>query len=84
MVLAWVGMTRSRVPSAGELFTCLSTTGNGDALSTDPITQAISSTESMLTADPPTESIMVDDRQVMVDRMSAPIEEAMNCPIRRS
>ena len=35
----------------------------------------------MLTTDPPTESRTVAERQVTVDRMAAPMEEARNCPI---
>ena len=81
MVFAGEGMNLSSVCSATELFTCWSTTGNGDPFSTDPTTQAISSTETMLTTDPPTESRTVAERQVTVDRMAAPMEEAMNCPI---
>ena len=81
MVLAGVGMNLSSVCSVSELFTCWSTTGNGDPFSTDPTTQAISSTEITLTMAPPTESRTVAERQVTVDRMAAPMEEAMNCPI---
>src|SRR5690349_911465 len=80
MVLAGVGITLSSVCSASELLTCWSTTGNGDPFSTDPTTQAISSTETMLTTEPPTESSTVAERQVTVERMAAPTEEAMNCP----
>ena len=81
IVLAGVGMNLSSVCSARESFTCWSTTGNEDAVSTEPITQAISSIDSMLTTDPPTESRAVDERQVTVDRIAAPTEEATNCPI---
>ena len=81
IVLAGVGMNLSSVCSARELFTCWSTTGNGDPFSTEPTTHAISSTETMLTTEPPTESTAVAERQVTVDRMAAPMEEAMNCPI---
>ena len=56
IVFAGVGMNLSSVCSASELFTCWSTTGNGDPFSTEPTTQAISSTETMLTTEPPTES----------------------------
>ena len=59
----------------------MSTTGNGDWISTDPTTQAISSTDAMLTKAPPTESATVAECQVTVDRMAAPMEEATNCPI---
>src|SRR5690242_21312378 len=75
MVRAGVGMTLSRVCSASELFTCWSTTGNGDPFSTEPTTQAISRTETMLTTEPPTESSTVAERQVTVDRMAAPRSE---------
>src|SRR2546430_6295828 len=74
-------MNLSSVCSAKELFTCWSTTGYGDPFSTEPTTHAISSTEIMLTTEPPTESRAVAERQVTVDRMAAPTEEAMNCPI---
>ncbi len=80
MVLAGEGMNLSSVCSASELFTCWSTCGNGDSTSTDPTTQAISSTDTTLTAAPPTESRTVADRQVTVDRMAAPMADAMNCP----
>ncbi len=81
MVLAGEGMNWSSVCSTSELFTCVSTTGNGDSISTDPTTHAISSTDTTLTRDPPTESRTVAECQVTVDRMAAPMEEAMNCPI---
>ena len=81
MVLAGEGMNLSSVCSTKELFTCVSTTGNGDSISTDPTTHAISSTDTTLTTAPPTESRAVAGCQVTVDRMTAPIEEAMNCPI---
>ena len=61
-------MTRSIVPSTAESLTCLTTTGNDDAVSTEPIAQAISSIDRMLTADPPMESRVVDDGLVMVCR----------------
>ena len=48
-------------PSTSELLTCLTTTGNGDVVSTEPIAQAISSIDRMLTAEPPMESSAVDD-----------------------
>src|SRR6516165_3225033 len=81
MVLAGEGMNRSSVCSISELLTCVSTTGNGDSISTDPTTHAISKTETTLTTAPPTESRTVAECQVTVDRIAAPTEEAMNCPI---
>ena len=81
MVLAGEGMNRSRVCSTRELFTCVSTTGNGDSISTDPTTHAIRSTDATLTTAPPAESATVAECQVTVDRIAAPMEEAMNCPI---
>ena len=81
MVRAGEGMNLSRPPSTMELLTCESTTGNGDSISTDPTTHAISRTDSMLTTEPPTESSTVAECQVTVDRMAAPIDEAMNWPI---
>src|SRR3974377_469034 len=81
MVFAAEGMNLSRVSSTTELFTWVSTTGNGDSISTDPTTHAISSTDTTLTTEPPTESSTVAERQVTVDRMAAPMDEAMNCPI---
>src|SRR5260370_19961607 len=74
IVLAGEGMNLSSVCSASELFTCWSTTGNGDPFSTEPTTQAMSSTEIMLTTEPPAESSAVAERQVTVDRMAAPME----------
>jgi hypothetical protein len=41
----------------------------------------MSSTEITLTTEPPAESRTVAECQVTVDRMAAPMEEAMNCPI---
>ena len=61
-------MTRSIVPSTTESSTCLTTTGNDDAVRTEPIAQAISSIDRMLTADPPMESRVVDDGLVIVCR----------------
>src|SRR5580704_9401256 len=74
MVLAGEGMDRSRVCSTRELFTCVSTTGNGDAISTDPTTHAIRSTDATLTTAPPAESATVAECQVTVDRIAAPME----------
>ena len=59
----------------------MSTTGNGDSISTEPTTHAISSTDTTLTKEPPTESSTVAECQVTVERMAAPMDEAMNCPI---
>ena len=81
MVLAGDGMNLSSVCSTSELFTWVSTTGNGDSISTEPTTHAISSTDTALTTEPPTESRTVAECQVTVERMAAPIEEATNCPI---
>src|SRR6516225_464788 len=78
IVLAGVGMILSMVPSTVELFTCWSTTGNGEAVSTEPIAQATSSMDSTLTAEPPTASMVADERLVIVCRIAAPIEEATN------
>ena len=63
------------------MLTCPSTTGKGDPFSTDPTTQAISRKDTTLTTAPPTESSTVADRQVTVERIAAPMEEATNCPI---
>src|SRR5262252_9727824 len=80
IVLAGVGMILSIVPSTAELLTCCTTTGNGEAVSTEPIAQAMSSIDSTLTAEPPMASMVVDDRPVIVCRIAVPIEEATNCP----
>src|ERR1700761_6367251 len=68
VVLAWAGMTLSSVLSTAESSTCLTTTGNDDAVSTEPMAQAISSIDRTLTADPPTESRVVDDGLVIACR----------------
>jgi hypothetical protein len=81
MVLAGDGMILSMVPSTAELFTCWSTTVNGDEMITDPIAQAISSIDSTLTAEPPMASTVVDDRPVIVSLIAAPMEDATNCPM---
>ena len=80
IVLAGDGMILSIVLSTVELSTCWTTTGNGEAVSTEPIAQAMSSIDSTLTAEPPTASMVVDDRLVIVCRIAAPMEEATNCP----
>ena len=74
-------MILSIVPSTAELLTCCTTTGNGEAVSTEPIAQAMSSIDSTLTAEPPMASMVVDDRPVIVCRIAVPIEEATNCPM---
>jgi hypothetical protein len=61
-------MTRSIVPSTREPSTCLTTTGNDDAVRTEPIAQAISSMDSTLIAEPPIESAIVDDGLVIACR----------------
>jgi len=81
IVRAGDGTNLSTVCRTSELLTCPSTSGNGDPFSTDPTTQAISRKDTTLTTAPPTESSAVADRQVTVDRMAAPMEEATNCPI---
>ncbi len=81
IVLAGGGITRSRVCSTSEPFTCVSTSGNGDWFITDPTIHAISSTDTMLTSEPPSESRTVAGCQVTVDRIAAPTADAMNCPI---
>src|SRR5512146_722880 len=68
IVFACDGMTLSIVPSTSELSTCLTTTGNDDAVRTEPIAQAMSSIDSTLTAEPPTESAIVDDGLVIACR----------------
>src|ERR1700722_19203861 len=80
MVLAFVGMILSIVPSTNESLTCPTTTGKDDAVSTDPMAQAMSSMDRTLTIDPPTESRMVDDGFVTDCLTAAPIEDATNCP----
>ncbi len=81
MVLAGEGMNLSSVCRVSELLTCVSTIGKGDSMSTDPTTQAMSRTETTLTTAPPAESTTVAECQVTVDRMAAPMVEAMNWPI---
>ena len=56
------------VPSTTELSTCVTTPSNDDAVSTDPIAQAISSIDSTLTPAPPIESRTVDEGLVIVCR----------------
>src|SRR4029077_5901678 len=81
MVLAGEGMNLSSVCSTSELLTWVSTTGNGGAISTEPTNHAIKSKDPALTTEPPAESRTVAECQVTVERMAAPIEEAMNCPM---
>ena len=80
IVLAFDGMILSIVLSTTELLTCPTTTGNDDAVSTDPIAQAMSSMDRTLTTDPPMESRTVDDRLVTDCLTAAPMEDATNCP----
>ena len=54
-------MILSIVLSTTELLTCPTTTGKDDAVSTDPMAQAMSSIDRTLTNDPPMESRTVDD-----------------------
>src|ERR1700723_1877533 len=76
MVLACAGMIRSIVPSTTELSTCPTTTGKDDAVRTEPIAQAISSIDRMLTAAPPMESRIVDEGLVTVCRPDPPTGDA--------
>ncbi len=52
-----------------------------DWIRTDPTTRAVSSTDAMLTKEPPTESATVAECQVTVERMAAPMVEATSWPI---
>ena len=84
IVRAGVGTSRSVVRSTAELFTCETTPLNGEATSTEPITQAMSSTDSTLTTAPPTLSTNAAGRQVMWDLSAVPIADAANCPMMAS
>src|ERR1700749_3545101 len=53
MVLARHGIALSIVLSTAELSTWVTTAGKDEAVRTDPMAQAISSMDRMLTADPP-------------------------------
>src|SRR5258708_7469875 len=64
IVLACDGITLSIVPSTTELSTCPTTTGKDDAVSTEPIAQAISSMDRTLTAAPPRGSRIVHEGRV--------------------
>ena len=84
IVRAGVGISRSVVRSTAELFTCDTTPLKGEATRTEPITQAMSSTESTLTTAPPTLSRKAAGRHVMCDRRAVPMAEAANCPMMAS
>src|ERR1700743_230586 len=81
IVLACDGMIRSIVVSTSESSTCLTTTGNDDAVRTEAVAHPISSIDSTLTAEPPTQSRVRDDGLVIVCRTYAPIDDAMNWPM---
>ena len=84
MVRAVLGIRRSTVRSTAELFTCATTPLNGEATSTEPMTQAMSSTDSTLTAAPPTLSRNAAGRQLMCERSAVPMAEAANWPMMAS
>ncbi len=84
MVRAVLGIRRSTVRSTAELFTCVTTPLNGDATRTEPMTQAMSSTDSTLTAAPPTLSRNAAGRQLTCERSAVPMAEAANWPMMAS
>jgi hypothetical protein len=81
MVRAAPGMTPSTVRSTAERLTWLVTMANGALTTAEPISHAMSSTDSTLTAAPATESIMVAGRQFTRERSAAPTADARSWPI---
>ena len=81
MVRAADGMTLSTACSTADRLTWLVTIANGAFTTADPISQAMSSTDSTLTAAPATESTNVAGRQLTRDRTAAPTAEASSWPI---
>src|SRR5215469_16062933 len=77
---ARVGMVSFTPRSTAELGTSLATAGNGALTMAEPMNQAMSSTDSTLTAEPPKASTTATGRQVTWDRTAMPISEASNCP----
>ena len=73
MVRAPDGMTPSTACSTAERWTWAVTMANGALTTAEPISQAMSRTESTLTAAPATESIRVAGRQCTRERTAAPI-----------
>ena len=81
MVRAPDGMTPSTACSTADRWTWAVTMANGALTTAEPISQAMSRTESTLTAAPATESIRVAGRQCTRERTAAPIAEASSWPI---
>ena len=75
------GMTPSTARSTAERFTWLVTMANGALTTAEPISHAMSSTDSTLTTAPATESITVAGRQFTRERTAAPSADASNWPI---
>src|SRR5215472_12305480 len=73
-------MNLSTPRSTAELLTCPATAGKGALTTAEPITQAISRTEMMLTTAPPMASTNATGRHVTRERTAAPAHRPHDLP----